>query len=684
MANGESVILGTDLASPLQINSDTGPLSLDELSFPPAKKKPQWVDGLYGAVLADQLMAYEDAAVSGVVRVDPQATFDLTRAEYAKFVDMLQEAERRGDDGLPCSYTPAAGGTTYTWYLLLGEIDDLPLTHESGYFASSPTLQFTLTRKPALYRPEVVGTPVTASLPVVEVEVANVPGDLPAETRVIVDDLASKDRRFVEVGAEQFFYSHASPAPLLIDSDSLVVTGLSGAQTTRTGAYDPNGTGNNVIRATLATVTTRVCSTGDQPHIGSFRCRARLWATADTVRARLVYQVGDGPLRANPFVSTPVVGAFVDVDLGQLTVEPVTLGTQKWVGWIEAFGANGDTIDVDHLRVMPDSVAYAKARGVSTSTTSILQAYDDFAGTVAGSALGTRTPPLGAAWATSGAATDFTFADAPTVSEETLQRATTGESGSNFTVGRRGVFGSNMTDQQVSARVYHTARPAGVNATVETGVIGRFVDASNYLAAIFADTSTAIGSGSSSLRLYKVVAGTVTQLASVTNPKGTGTWNTMGLTAYASGLIIAELLSTSGAVLGSVWFVDSVAATGGALASGKGGVADRSSFAAVITRNFDDVQITQPPAEGVALYSGRGMQFRFDGTIRESAAGGTWGEIPYGRGSRMFIPPAGPAGRYTRVAVSVRRYDVEVSNDDGLTDSTRVTVAYRPRYLVAR
>ena len=60
--------------------------------------------------------------------------------------------------------------------------------------------------------------------------------------------LVVAERRHVEWGLEKVQSAHA----LLIDSDSLTVgSGYAGSQTTRTGAYDPDATGNNVIRAAL-------------------------------------------------------------------------------------------------------------------------------------------------------------------------------------------------------------------------------------------------------------------------------------------------------------------------------------------------------------------------------------------------------------------------------------------------
>src|SRR4029079_15250408 len=139
-----------------------------------------------------------------------------------------------------------------TFKVLSGEITGLPVSmdgDDAGWFKNSPVLEVTLTCQPFGYGTETVGSGTSSATPFVTVTLASVLGDVPAEGRLIVTDAATQARRYMEWGLENRYYDPATS--LLVDSDSMTVTGTGGSQTTTSGAYDPNATGNNVIRATL-------------------------------------------------------------------------------------------------------------------------------------------------------------------------------------------------------------------------------------------------------------------------------------------------------------------------------------------------------------------------------------------------------------------------------------------------
>lgn len=692
MADHESIILGTDMPSPLQLNAAAGPLTLDAITWGLPKKKPQWIEGRHGAVLLDDEMAYENAEAVAVVRAIA-GTFDLARAEHGKLVEMLQEAERRGEDGLPCSYTGADGATTWTWYLLLGEADDLPVDHDSGYFAKSPVLNIRMTRKPALYAPEVTGPTVTSSLPVITLTVPDVPGDLPAEGRVEITDMATQARRFAEIGLECRYLAEETAAnggtapSLLIDSDDLVTSGYSGSGSTQSGAYDPNASGNSTVSVALRPSPTVIASTGNQKHIGTFRVRARVYSTTTDFALRLAYQAGDGPMRPNPYASPQVSSVFTDIDLGIITIDPAVAGTQRWTGRLEGYSVGGATVHVDYLRLIPCGEWYAKARAGEPTGSAIDQALDGFTSTTAGNTLNGRTPLLGAAWVTSGAATDFTFADFNT--EEQVTRATSNDGGSTIASGRFGVLGSSLADTQVKARTYidatHNAASAGA---VETGVVARFTDANNFIAA-YIGTSYTIGVPSTRLKLFAVAGGTpIANLQSAPLAGAVDRWQDWAyvkLVVYASGIATASVLDSTGSPIGaSLTFAHTALATSGTIASGKAGLIDRNATGTVLARYHDDVSVQTPPQEQIVIYSGRELELASNGARRADSTGTYYGQPPIVRGDDFRLPPEGAAGRSSRIAASVRRYDSDIAEDAGLTDSTKLQVFYRPRYLVPR
>jgi hypothetical protein len=116
-------------------------------------------------------------------------------------------------------------------------------------------------------------------------------------------------------------------------------------------------------------------------------------------------------------------------------------------------------------------------------------------------------------------------------------------------------------------------------------------------------------------------------------------------------------------------------ATGGTLATGKPGVRDRNISGAGF-REFTEVAVSTPAAEPVAINSSRTIQFRYDDTIRDDSTGTYTGRPPSYRGSRCLIPVG-----TSRVLAKARRNDVVTAVDDQVTDSTKIQVAYTPRYL---
>jgi len=121
--------------------------------------------------------------------------------------------------------------------------------------------------------------------------------------------------RFVEWGAEYRFYDPADPWPLILDSDSLVTSGFSGTQTTLAGAYDPNATGNSIITSLVLGQPQAICGTGVQPHVGTFRVKARVNSGPGGCDAyfRLAWRAGDGSYTTNdPARLTTTVHAGCD------------------------------------------------------------------------------------------------------------------------------------------------------------------------------------------------------------------------------------------------------------------------------------------------------------------------------------------------------------------------------------
>src|SRR4029079_3039469 len=202
----------------------------------------------------------------------------------------------------------------------------------------------------------------------------------------------------------------------------------------------------------------------------------------------------DGPFRQNLWVNCHMIGSWIELDLGIISVPVKASGTQRWVGFVEAYtDTPADTLDVDYLVLVPAAEGYGKARSVGSLATAAVNGYDDFTTLAGAGALNTRVAPAGGTWATSGVATDFVGSSSPTGSalRSTVSEATP----------RLAILGStNYTDSQVEIwSQYSSAFTPGVYSAASA----RYVAASNYLYAVWIATTPPY---LDSFRIIQVVA----------------------------------------------------------------------------------------------------------------------------------------------------------------------------------
>jgi hypothetical protein len=664
----------------LELN-DGDSYRLTELRLPIPAHKPEWVEGVDadGALLMrDPLRANGQMTVGLEIWAGDR---DAVHVLVQQIVHKLAEASRT-PSGIECDWTPKGGTTTGTFYVLRGEITEMPVD-ELVIESHVGRLSITLDCKPGMYGPRALYGTTTSGVtgPQVEVEVEDFPGDLPSDAaELIVTDTSSQSRRWVEWGAEYYHYDASLPSTLLLDSDSLTTSGYAGTQTTLAGAYDPGASGNSIISALVASSWQALAATGAQPHVGTFRVKARVNSGPGGCHAqfRLAWRVGDGQYETNnPYVLTTGVQAYHEVDLGTITVPVANAGTQSWEGRVDALSTTGgDTVYLDYIKLVPAREGYGKARAAYVEQPGYLVGRDEFTSTTSGSNLNARVAPAGGTWATSGATTDFQFADSGSL--EHLSRGTISDTGE----GRFAILGStNYTDTEVQMRVAPGVRLA---STTNQGaaVIVRWVDSSNYLAAGFFQHHT---EGSNRLVLYQKVAGTVTVLGSILSGAyaGPGYWYRLKIGAVGS-LATASMSTDSGTNLTTVSARSSDLATGGALDDGKPVINHVNNASSIGTAwLFDDIMVSQLPAEPIALYSGRTLEVRSDITERQSSGGTTYGRPNSYRGSRFVLNPAGTTGRTTRVAVTAYRNDVDAGGTaEHITDALKLEVWARPRWSV--
>lgn len=647
----------------LDLNDATN-YGLEMLDMPSPPRLAEWVRGSDsdGSLLAKEPPA-DNREITARLWVAPQATMDLAMAKVGAVIDKLQEAARN-PAGINLVWTPNNGTIPLTFHVLFGEVTELPLGWESGYMSLAPAFTVRMVCEPYGYGAEVVGAVSSFSLPVGTVELTGVTGDVPALGRCIVSDNASQARRLVRVGLESRYFPTASPPVLLLDSDALVTSGFAGVQATRAGAYDPDATGNNVVRGTLVAPPTAVCGTGNLTNVGTFRVFARVYVAAAatrTVFVRLAWSDGDGPLRANAYASPPVVNGWAEVDLGSVTVTEKTLGSQRWTGRVEAFSTvAGETVDLDYAYLMPTFETYAEARAADSPRVGVLTAHAAFSHGL-GLALNGLAATVGGTWATSGPASDFTTY---TADRAYVYRSTASDASPRFAI----LGASSLTDTDLGVGFQFTDY-----ASQSQVLIARWTNASNQLRVIMQAGVNII--------ITKNVAGVLANIAySPPLPLLRYTWYRLRCVVYASGSGRAWVEDDGGVTLLSVAFFDAALATSGTLATGGFGIGDYNN-GSVCQRSYSDFAASIPSAEPIVCYAAQSIEFRHDGVQREDATGTYWGSPPSSRGSRFLVPPAGTRARKSRVAVVARRNDVVVSADDQIADSTTVQVNWTPRFV---
>lgn len=662
----EGFVLDPDalVGAPLDLGMVGGWLRVSSLTIPPAQMSPQWASS--GDSDGQQLVRVPYYQNRDQCQMDIRVNAvdkDDAMAAIGALENKLQEAARLAPaGGLPILWTPGGASTGYYLDMLLGQITDMPL--DFAWLSNRPLVTVAFTCKPFLRAAETSISLVSSSSPILTVEVPNVPGDVPAEARVEVTDGSSQVRRYLEWGLEQRYYDHASPAPLVLDSASLTMTGFAGTALAHTGAQ-----GGTTIAAQLLSQPVAVAGIPAQPHVGTFRVKGRIYAPSTAEYWRLSWQEGDGPFQANDYVQPVVAGDFSEVDLGIVSIEPAIEGAQQWGGRIEAYTTTdgGEQGELDDILLYPAAEGYGRIASTYTYQPGVISAHDEFTGTTAGGTLNARTAPAGGAWATSGATTDFVFSDETVWAFEAAKRSTSADAGFRYAI----LGSTTYTDIEVAVDFENSV---GANSTgVQNCLILRWTDANNHARVVYAPK---FPSGTSTLSIQTVIGGSVTTLYSTPLAQPGIVFSNLRAVAYASGMVYAWMS-------GEQFSARSIAlATGGTLASGNVGFADMNSGGIGVNRFYDNFTAGTPFPEAVTIYSGRSLELRSDSNLRQSADGSSFGDL-VGRGSRLFIPPAGSGSRTTRIAVRATRNDLTTQADTSVADgdTLEATVHYTPRYL---
>lgn len=667
MAELEQLVLGG-----VVLNSTTL-FGLEAVDFTPPAKKPEWANSADsdGQDLI-RTPLFDNRVITCVVRVKPQASKNLALEKLGELVDQLQEAEKN-PGGIALEWTPSESTKTITFDVLTGSVTGLPVVQvgeDAGWMPHAPKITIQLTCKPfgrGLEVEAAAAKSIETGLSVVVITLPTVAGDVPAEGRLVVKDTAAVGRRFVEWGLENRYYNAATS--LILDSEDMTPVG--GAQSTVLGsppAYKRAAATKWSIATTLFGEPTVCCNTGVLKHVGTFRVKARVQATTETVQnvyLRLAWQDGEGPLRGNGWQTPVLPNKLVEADLGIITVTEAQIGSQKWLGQIEAYSLNkagADVLHVDYLTFVPVLEGYGKALGPNQVSGATIVAYDGFE--TGSGALNARTPQLGAAWASTGAATDWTVEPDPL---RYLERHTKSDSEPRF-----GAIGSALGASKVSCSFTSTTAPAAAGEQIQ-GLVLRFTNKENYAFGLIKRTK-----GNLIYQIGTVVAGATVSLGERTVAGIAGSVVTEAtLSATLDGTLTLSIatgltLSATSAAIESA----------GALKSGKAGIYDRNTVATEISRRVDAVGVSSLATIPYCIQPSRTLEVRSDSTIAQDSTGTYYGPVPVYRGSRFFVPQDGSANRTSRIIVKADRNDLEEADQEKIADAFTAQAFVTPRYHV--
>jgi hypothetical protein len=502
---------------------------------------------------------------------------------------------------------------------------------------------------------------------------AVIAGDYPGRVRIVVDDDQTQRRHGLLWGWRSRYYSSASTAALFYQAEALT------PQDAATSAVALTGASSTTIRhATLSTewtpvLSTQIAAVGHMTHIGTYRVWARVYGMADQdVDLRFVWDVGD---LSNPTYNAPVTvredlsGAteLALVDLGEIRLDQVLVGTHIWQGNIQARGEfEGADIYVDTLEFQPIDdgagklvVSVTAEPGLATYTAR--DGFNQTAGALAG-----KTAAVGGTWSGAGDADDFNVS-----ANGDITRTAVSDTEPRFA--RLGATTPSLVAVQVD--MLWSASPTGLS----TGVFARYSSTTNLMMAFVSHSSNQVAV------MGHTGAGTFLPLYGNSEALDLrdDTEYTIRMAADALGNFWVWFWETGSAIPGDPVIVgnNSAFATGGALDDGGIGVMDYNSSATASTRHYDNFLAWVPDLDAV-IHSTQSIELRTEGMYRENSAGTSYGLAVPKSGGLPRIPTSGLESRKVELYLRASRGDLDRMRDPGIDDIS-ARVHYRPSWLIA-
>jgi hypothetical protein len=642
-------------------------------AFPPPSPKPAYASSYdtEGSVSSDEAH-YENREITISMWVSGGGAPDVEEAMN----DLYRMVGQINREGGVLKFTTPNG--TVCYFDLVQEASANLTVDYTYLWRNLADIELRLVARPFWRGEEVdLGSTSETSLPVLILTEAGQAGDVPSLGRLTITDTESggKDRWTVIVGGQSRYYSSDATAALFYQAEDLTELGTT---TTTAGATGASGT---VQRNTDLTTTYQAllkseidATNAALTHKGTYRVWARLYrptGNSGAVSVRLEWAEGDY-LRVTQNVDNTVTyavdereGVFTWANLGIVSIDPES--TQWEFRLLAKSTVAGDEIDADCFFICPTEVTYtelsARVLFQNPSSYSALSAFNTESGAITGDSLAT-----GGTWAGAGDADDFSAAAGIATRTAVSDTTTTGR----FVTASTPTLSNTVVQADIMFTTYQRAG---------TGVLARYVDTSNYLVAFAGIINDGAGGSISatSVGVAKVVAGTVTLLGFSAAPAlAANAWHTITLMVDARGAVYL-----GGSMIHGLEFIaqDPVLATGGALDDGKVGLFDIQNSASAHTRSYDNFAAWVPVPDA-AIFAGQSLTLAHDGATRENSGGTFSSKISDRRGRYLKIPPAGPEGRSTRLAVLALPNDPYTMGDAAAVYDLSAQLFVTPRGLV--
>jgi hypothetical protein len=497
---------------------------------------------------------------------------------------------------------------------------------------SAPDVTLKLLRHPLCYATtEIEGAEVKGSeVRDLQWEISNVKGSAPGLMRLRVKNEGGTDWRGLIASVESRDLTAGSTAEAVYEAEKLTLKGGS-TEAERTGASGKVVRSPALTSGWTAILGSEIAGVGHMTHKGTRNLRVRVYdpsASVGLVQLRLEWRaLGAATWETNEIVSSPVVGGFQVISLGECRSQPAVLGLQRWEWKLAARAPAGSgSIDID--RIYPSA-----AEQITILSQSAADPIDGEP----------RNLPA--------TAEDATGVGTVTWSEPTELNKT-----SESYV--QGVLPKGATTHYLKATNPGFSIPTGSEIQLITVVVRR----------------RGIGAGISDANVRIVKGGTV---------KTTVDRASSSLWPAAIKGSAWSTASYGGDLWGQTWTAADINSSGFGVALAAKNTGPEEGQALV-----NEMALIVAYSEGVnqnrVCFASRSMELRSDGSFRQAPSSEVWGQLVPDEGSfNLYAPPSGMESRAVRGIIIPSQGDLETRADAG-ANKISVKPTHRPGYLFAR